>query len=210
MELVTCLLLVRHAETDMAGRFCGHSDPELNERGRQQLAGLVNGLSEHTIRRVFASDLRRARQTAEAIAQHFGAELHIRPGLREIHFGLWEGLSWTEIAARDPVLAKNWAEGYPDSTAPGGEAFQQFKSRVRGEIAFLLGQAMKLPIAVVTHAGFICAVLMNWCRVSEQQAWDRTRDYASVVALDTNHIDKAIMEDSDHERSEARAQRDNL
>lgn len=209
MERVTGLLLIRHAETDMADWFCGHSDPELNERGRQQLTGLVNMLCEHTIHRVVTSDLRRARKTAEAIAQHFGAELHIRPGLREIHFGLWEGLSWTEIAAHDPVLAKNWAEGYPNSTAPGGESFQQFKSRVRREMAFLLGQAMKLPIAVVTHAGFIRAVLMNWCRVSEQQAWDRTRNYASVVALDTNHINRAEIEDSDCQRSEARAGRGN-
>jgi alpha-ribazole phosphatase/probable phosphoglycerate mutase len=191
------LLLVRHVETDMAGRFCGHSDPELNERGRQQLAGLLNRLSEHSIRRVYSSDLRRARQTAEAIAKHFRAELQVRPGLREIHFGLWEGLSWNEIEVRDPVLAKNWATNHPNSTAPGGESSQQFASRVRREIAFLLAEATKSPIAAVAHAGFIRVVLTNWCGVSEQEAWDRTKEYGSIVAFDTSHTDRAGIEDSD-------------
>jgi alpha-ribazole phosphatase len=185
---VTYLLLVRHAETDMAGRFCGHCDPELNERGRRQLAGLVNMLSEHAIYRVYTSDLRRAQQTTEAIATHFGTGLHVRPGLREIHFGLWEGLSWNEIQVRDPALAKSWADEHPNSTAPGGESLQQFESRVRSEMAFLLGEVTKSPIAVSTHAGFIRAVLTNWCRVSEQEAWNRTKDYGSIVALDSDLI----------------------
>ncbi len=183
----------------MAGRFCGASDPELNERGHQQLAGLVTRMSEHAIRQVYTSDLRRSQQTAEAIAKRFGAGLHVRPGLREIHFGLWEGLSWSEIEARDPAGAKRWAEEYPNSTAPGGESFQQFESRVRREIAFLLGEATKSPIAVVTHAGFIRVVLMYRCRMSAQEAWDRTKDYGSVVAIDTNHIDVAGIEESNSE-----------
>lgn len=185
---MTQLLLIRHADTDLAGRFCGQSDPDLNERGRQQLAGLVNRLSRHAIRGLYTSDLRRARRTAEAIARHFGMGLHVRPGLREIHFGLWEGLSWNEIEVLDPVLAKGWAEMYPNSTAPGGEPFQQFASRVRQETTFLLGQGANSPIAVVTHAGFIRVVLKRWCRISEQDAWDQTKDYGSIVALDTNHI----------------------
>jgi alpha-ribazole phosphatase len=170
----------------MAGRFCGHSDPELNERGRQQLSGLVNTLSGYAIGRVYTSDLRRAQQTAEVIARHFGADLLVRPGLREIHFGLWEGLSWNEIEGRDPVLAKHWAEEYPNSSAPGGEPFQQFASRVRRETAWLLAEAAESPIAVVAHAGFNRVVLTKWCRVSAQEAWDRTKDYGCVVALDTN------------------------
>ena len=203
---MTHLFLVRHAETDMAGRFCGHSDPELNEQGRQQLAGLVNRLSQHAIRRVYTSDLRRARQTAESIARHFGAGLHVRPGLREIHFGLWEGLSWKEIVLRDPVLAKKWAEEYPDSTAPEAEPFPQFEARVHIETAFLLGEAPESPIAVVTHAGFIRIVLTKWCRISEQDAWDRTNDYGSVVVLDTNQIDGTRDESSDSVRPRIRAE----
>lgn len=181
---MTNLLLIRHAETDMAGRFCGHSDPELNERGRRQLSGLLNALSGQSIRRVYTSDLRRARQTAEAVAEHFGAELEIRPGLREIHFGLWEGLSWSEIEARDPAIARKWVEEYPNSTAPGGELIQNFERRVRKEIAFLLQQATQAPVAAVGHAGFIRLALAMRGSVSERAAWAQTKDYAAVVTLE--------------------------
>jgi alpha-ribazole phosphatase len=190
------LLLIRHAETEMAGRFCGHSDPELNERGHQQLAGVVERLSEYAIRRIYTSDLRRARQTAEAIAAHFGMGFEVRPGLREIHFGLWEGLSWSEIEACDPVLAKSWAERYPNFTAPGGESLQQFERRVRAESAFLFAAATESPIAVVAHAGFMRVLLTSFYGVLEEEAWKLTKEYGSVVALDTNLIRKFTVAES--------------
>jgi alpha-ribazole phosphatase len=190
------LLLIRHAETDMAGRFCGHSDPELNQRGRQQLAGVVDRLSEYAIRRIYTSDLRRARQTAEAIALHFGIGFEVRPGLREIQFGLWDGLSWSEIEARDPVLAKSWAERYPNSTAPGGESLRQFERRVRAESAFLFAAATECPIAIVAHAGFIRVLLTNFYGVLEEEAWKLTKEYGSIVALDTNLIRKFTVAES--------------
>jgi alpha-ribazole phosphatase/probable phosphoglycerate mutase len=198
---MTNLVLIRHAETDMAGRFCGHSDPELNQRGRGQLPGMLNALSEQAIRRVYTSDLRRARQTAEAVAEHFGAELYLRPGLREIHFGLWEGLSWREIEGRDPALARRWAQEYPNSTAPGGELFLRFVSRVHREILFLQQEAAKLPIAVVTHAGFIRVALTSLFGMSELEAWDRVKEYGSIIALDTNHIARTRIENSGPLRS---------
>ncbi len=54
------VLFIRHAETEMAGRFCGHSDPELNAQGRMQLAALTQLLSAEPIDTVYSSDLRRA------------------------------------------------------------------------------------------------------------------------------------------------------
>jgi alpha-ribazole phosphatase len=184
LEFVKNLFLVRHAETAMAGRFCGHSDPELNERGRQQLARIVNELTGHAIRRIYTSDLRRARDTADAIASHFEIGLEIRPGLREIHFGLWEGLSWSQIETRDPTEAKRWAEQYPAVTAPGGESMQQFERRVRTESAFLFARASECPIAVVAHAGVIRVLLTVFYGTSEEGAWSLTREHGSIVALD--------------------------
>ena len=187
---MTHFLLIRHAETDMAGRFCGHSDPEINQQGQRQLVRLVNTLSEYATQRVYTSDLRRALQTAEAIAERFGTELCVRPGLREIHSGQWEGLSWNEIEIREPALAKNWVAAYPNVTAPGGESFQHFQERVRGEIAFLIAEATESSIAVVTHAGFIRVALTTLCGLSQQEAWNQTIEYASIV-LDNNLLDKA-------------------
>jgi alpha-ribazole phosphatase/probable phosphoglycerate mutase len=176
------LIFVRHAETDMAGRFCGHSNPELNERGRAQLPGLSEKLEGNEFRKIFTSDLARARQTAEAIAAHFGIEVSERPGLREIYFGDWEGLSWREIEARDPVAAKRWINGYPHVPAPGGESFLDFQARARHESCFLRQQALQWPILVVTHAGFLRVALPIF-RKQKRDIRELTEEYASVTPI---------------------------
>ena len=107
------LLFIRHAETDMAGTFCGHSDPELNARGRAQLAELIHRMSAENIGVVYSSDLRRAFATGSAIAAAFGIDCHVRPALREINFGQWEGLTWKEIERRDETYARRWIAEYP-------------------------------------------------------------------------------------------------
>ena len=85
------LLFIRHAETDMAGTFCGHSDPELNARGRAQVGELIDRLRTEEIGVVYTSDLRRAHATGMAIAEAFAVDCHVRSALREINFGQWEG-----------------------------------------------------------------------------------------------------------------------
>jgi len=163
LDEVSHILFVRHAETDMAGRFCGHLDPALNDRGRAQLPRLLEQLRqrrfERRFERIFSSDLTRARQTAEAVAHPSGLEVVCRPGLREISFGDWEGLSWTEIEMRDPELARRWVEEYPHFPAPGGETFECFRMRVRTEIEFLTDRTEQSSAVVVTHAGFLRVAL---------------------------------------------------
>jgi alpha-ribazole phosphatase len=176
-------LLIRHAETDMIGTFCGHSDPELNDNGRGQLPGLIKALSSYPIQRVYTSDLRRAKQTAEAIARHFRAEVCLRHGLREIDFGLWDGLSWEEIESRDPATARNWVESYPNDTAPQGEPFRVFQERVCKEVESLLAEAPGPYVVVVTHAGFIHVVLTLLCRFPELDALRLTQASASVTMV---------------------------
>jgi alpha-ribazole phosphatase len=99
------LLLIRHAETDMAGTFCGHSDPEINSRGQDQISDLIKKLAGEKIGLVCTSDLRRAVTTAKAIATYFNVDCQAHPALREINFGRWEGLAWREIEERDPHYA---------------------------------------------------------------------------------------------------------
>jgi alpha-ribazole phosphatase/probable phosphoglycerate mutase len=176
------ILFVRHAETDMAGRFCGQSDPSLNSRGRAQLPRLVEQLTHREFERIFTSDLTRARQTAEAIAQHFGLEVVCRPGLREISFGDWEGLSWTEIEMRDPELARRWAEEYPYFPAPGGETFECFRTRVRTEIEFLAERAEQSPAVVVTHAGFLRVAF------ERSRGIDWPTDYAAIIQVERSDL----------------------
>jgi len=177
------LLFLRHAETDMAGAFCGHSDPELNARGRAQVGELINRLRTEEIGLVYTSDLRRAHTTGMAIAEAFGVGCHVRSALREIDFGQWEGTTWEEIERRDDAYSRRWLAEYPRLPAPDGESFPGFEQRVLDEVKFLSLEAAAADccIAVVTHAGVLRTVLCALHGCSEDNAWEQTRSYCSIV-----------------------------
>jgi alpha-ribazole phosphatase/probable phosphoglycerate mutase len=175
------LLFIRHAATDLAGTFCGHADPPINALGQLQIAGLVASLASTPIRAVTSSDLQRAVATAQAIADDHAAPLTIRPALREISFGDWEGLRWADIEARDPVFANEWMSRFPELPTPGGERFVDFEARILHEVDLLLPLAQDSLIAVVTHAGVLRVVLQSLLGCTAQQAWERTGTYCCTV-----------------------------
>jgi alpha-ribazole phosphatase len=175
------ILFIRHAETDMAGTFCGHSNPSLNARGRAQLSELMITLNTEDIGEIYASDLLRAQETGQEIARCFAIECHLRPPLREIDFGQWEGLTWEEIEQSDLVYAQRWVAEYPNLSAPGGERFDDFERRVLNEIEALAIKTKGHGVAVVTHAGVLRTVLCRLLKCSEEEAWRQTRSYCSIV-----------------------------
>jgi alpha-ribazole phosphatase/probable phosphoglycerate mutase len=171
------LLFIRHAETDMAGTFCGHSDPPVNQRGCAQIEELLGTLADESVGAIYSSDLARARTTANAIGIAFRLSPIAMPALREIGFGEWEGLSWQQIEARDAVYARRWSEAYPHMPAPGGESFEAFRARVTGAVEHLLSLADGSKIAVVTHAGVMRVALRVFCGLDEKEAWEQTKSY---------------------------------
>jgi alpha-ribazole phosphatase len=182
------LLFIRHAETDLAGTFCGQSDPPVNARGHQQIQALLQQLAHESIDAIYSSDLSRAVTTAQAVAQAFRTPATTSPNLREIHFGQWEGLTWSEIEHRDAAYARQWTESFPHMPAPGGELFAQFESRVRTEVDRLLLLAQDRRIAVVAHAGVMRLVLQTYCGCTTQESWDKTASYCCTFTCATSSI----------------------
>ena len=176
-----CILL-RHGETAMAGLFCGHSDPPLSDAGRAQIELAASMLDERP-NAIYASDLKRARQSAELIASHFDLPVHLRPGLREISFGAWEGLSWKQIEQGFPADAHAWMERYPQGVIPAGEPYDTLRIRVQKEMAFLLGEAEVHPLIAVTHDGVIRTALTELYSFTHSEAHRCSAQYASIVPI---------------------------
>lgn len=176
-----CVLL-RHGETAMAGRFCGHSDPPLIDAGRQQIE---QAASQLRIRPdvIYTSDLNRARQSAEVLASKFGIPVLIRPGLREIGFGDWEGLSWHEIEEQFPVESRQWIASYPYGSIPFGEPYEEFRKRVLEEMAFLSAESESRSLVAVTHAGFMTTALSEIYAYTRTEAHRCSVQYGSVVPI---------------------------
>jgi alpha-ribazole phosphatase len=182
------IVLIRHANTDMVGRFCGHSDPALNAIGERQAIFVAEEVSKLGIGRICSSDLRRASQTAAAIAQRTGIAVDYLKELREIHFGQWEGLAWQEIELRFPEEADSWLREFPLQSAPDGETYTAFRERIDTAIATLLRETADMTTAVVTHGGVMRYALTEFFSFAEAEAWTRTvRPGATVIAANPAH-----------------------
>jgi probable phosphoglycerate mutase len=149
------LYLVRHGETDWnaVGRLQGSSDIPLNDRGRAQALSLAAHLSHHGVERVWTSDLSRARETGAVIAAHLGlAAPVVEADLRERRFGVFEGLTRDEIAARYPV---EWRAWHDKTVMPeGGESREASVARLAGALERLWEQTIGTSL-VVSHGGIM-------------------------------------------------------
>lgn len=180
-------ILIRHGATDMAGRFCGHSDPPLNDAGHSQIEGAV-AILPTVLQVVYTSDLLRARESAESLAGYFSAPLIVRPGLREICFGEWEGLSWQEVERRFPRESAVWLDHFPAGMIPSGEPYDSFVERVKHETDFLTAQAQSHALVAVTHGGFIRTVLTEIYNVPSSEAFRLTAEYGAIIDLSRPHF----------------------
>jgi broad specificity phosphatase PhoE len=154
---VTTLLLTRHGETDWNAehRWQGHSDPPLNERGREQARELADTLDGVDV--IYASDLARARETAEILGRRLGLEVRLEPRLRERSFGAWEGKTWEELEERFAEALDRWRSGEthgPDDAEP----YQDFSRRVESFLEDILARHPQEKVLVVGHGGSVRAI----------------------------------------------------
>jgi phosphoserine phosphatase len=185
LPATTCrLLLVRHATAEGNGRFQGHRDVSLTSSGRRELGLLCEKCSRFPVRAVYSSDLRRARQTAEAVARNLGLEVDVRPDLREMHFGQWERLSWNQIARRFPRLAASWMERFPRQAIPGAEPFGQFKKRIAAGVGKIVAANRGQCALIVTHAGVIRFTLGKILGLPARNLFRLAQDSCAINVID--------------------------
>lgn len=155
---LTTILLARHGESDwnQARRWQGWADRPLTERGREQAGALAERLAEIPLDAVLASDLRRARETAEAVARAQGLDVVVDPDLREVDVGSWSGLTATEAASLFPEAFLRWrdgAAGWED-----GESYERMSSRVLAAVRRIATTHEHGRVLVVSHGGPIRAI----------------------------------------------------
>jgi alpha-ribazole phosphatase len=185
LPATTCrILLVRHATAQGNGRFQGQRDVSLTPAGRRELNRLWEKCSRYPVRAVYSSDLRRARQTAEAVARKLGLNVEMQPELREMHFGQWEGLAWKQIARRFPKLAALWIERFPRQPIPGGESLRDFQKRIGAAIRKIVADNRGRCALVVTHAGVIRFTLARALGLPARNVFRLAQDSCAVNVID--------------------------
>jgi broad specificity phosphatase PhoE len=183
---MTQLCLVRHGQTDWnrIGRYQGQSDVPLNTNGHAQAAVLATQLKEQVFTAIYASDLMRARETAEPIAKEVGLPVQIDIRLREIHQGEWEGQLVDDIKAR---YADLWAQrtGDPASVRPpGGETVGEVAARVHAALDDIARLHPTGAVLVVSHGLSIATAICRARGIPVGQAYTVIPDNIQLVWME--------------------------
>ncbi|MEV4284041.1 bifunctional RNase H/acid phosphatase [Nonomuraea bangladeshensis] len=153
-RIATSLLLLRHGETELSleRRFSGLGDPELTPNGLSQAEAAAVRLSREPYRPdvIVSSPLKRARQTAAAVAARTGLDVEVDDELREADFGEWEGHTFTEVQRRWPAELTAWLAD-PEAAPPGGESFAAAARRVQGAGERLVERYEGKTVLAVSH-----------------------------------------------------------
>lgn len=145
------IVLLRHGKTEsnLKGYFAGSLDNELCREGREQIAGLKEVLHKVKFDCVYCSPLKRAIETAEILEVNYTTD----DRLREMNFGLFEGLSYKEISNRYPIESDEWKKDFVNYRTPEGESLLDVYNRAKSFIEDIKGKHQK--ILVITHQGVI-------------------------------------------------------
>ncbi len=151
------MLAIRHGETawNVDTRIQGQLDIGLNEIGHWQAGRLAQALAGEPISAIYASDLGRAHETAMAISRVTGVPVVAEPGLRERHFGEFQGRTFADIEAALPEQALRWRIRDPDFAPSGGESLKQLRERVVSTAQTLAAQHPGELIVMVGHGGVL-------------------------------------------------------
>jgi 2,3-bisphosphoglycerate-dependent phosphoglycerate mutase len=160
MSGTTEFIVVRHGETawNAQGRIQGHLDSPLNEEGLAQALLLSDRLAREPFSQLYSSDLGRALQTVQPIADHTGHRVLTDARLRERNLGVFQGLTGAECEHRFPEHYARFRERDPDHVIPGGESARQVYERVTAAFTALAREQAGARVVVVTHGGVLDAL----------------------------------------------------
>lgn len=180
------LTLVRHGETEWNAqrRYQGHADVPLSAIGLRQAELVAERLAGEKFDAIYASDLKRASQTASHISEKVGLPFLAEPRLREMSFGVLEGLRWEEAEEKFPEMLKAWLDDY-NHPPEGGESMDIFLARIAAFREDLLARHTSQNILLVAHGGTLNELIRSCLEVPNEKRWTFafSMDNASISEL---------------------------
>lgn len=173
------IIFVRHGQTNenAANQYLGHSNPVLNEIGRQQITHFTKIFPEHFCDKItsfYCSDLRRTQESAKMIGESLNLTTPtLTSAIREMHFGDFELLTYEQIMAADSALAMAWIDNPFELAPPNGETLMALGERFDTWLEQLLAQSAEDEnILVVCHGGPIRWFRSKWLLGNPKMFWE--------------------------------------
>lgn len=185
--LATTVDLIRHGEPVGGGRFRGHSDDPLSERGWAQMRDAVGAYRPWSA--VVSSPLKRCHAFAEELSARHGLPLETDGRWKEIGFGGWEGRTAEELLATDAErLTRFWRDPIAHAP-PGGEPFAAFHARVLSAWNDLLMRHAGRHVLLIGHAGVIRMIVRQVLDVPLDRLFRIEVPNAAVTRVRIDHTE---------------------
>lgn len=193
---MTCrIYFVRHGETSWNAimKIQGHSDVLLSDRGREQAVMLSQRLASEKINCFYSSDLARAYETARIIAQPHGMDVITTPALRELNFGVWEGMTAKEIEEAYPGQIKSWWTNPLNTRILQGEKLSEMVERCVNEVKNIIKKHDNETVLVVAHGGAIRSIICSMLGINLNKQWRLHLDNACLNLVDFPQWERGIL-----------------
>jgi broad specificity phosphatase PhoE len=195
------LILVRHGETEwnVQRRYQGQTDVPLSAVGRRQAELLAEGIAGQKVNRIYSSDLERSMQTANAISEKTSLSVILESRLREMNFGVLEGLTFDEGQAKYPEMIAAWLEDY-NQPPQGGEKLDEFTARIVSLLDDLKQNHNNEVVLLVAHGGSLGELLRLALGLSPEgrQYFEMENASLSEIILYEEHVSLRKLNDTCH------------
>lgn len=154
-EPSTTIIFIRHGETDYPEDkiYSENNGPLLNEGGRRQAERLGEWIKGEDIAAILVSPSKRTTETAIPIVKTLGLEYKVLDELKERGFGIWEGLTFSEIENQYPDGLNRWKKDPIHYTPENGESIIDLQKRVNYVVQYAVEEYKGKKIIAVTHMG---------------------------------------------------------
>jgi broad specificity phosphatase PhoE len=185
------LYLLRHGETtySQSGAHCGWIDPDLTPIGQTMAAQFAQAYRSTPWAGVYCSPMKRAIATAQPLCFAIDRPPEIRIGLKEIHYGDWEGKTLDEVLAQSPDSYQRWVAEPAWNAPDGGETGLQVANRSLAVVGEITHKHSDGNVLLVSHKATIRIILCNLLGIEQGRYRDRLDIPAcsvSVVTMKTN------------------------
>lgn len=178
------IILARHGETEwnVGEIFRGRADMSLNETGIKQAELLAEYLRDFKIDAIYSSPMLRAIATAGAIVKYHKLKVNITPGLTDLDFGDWQGLSLQKVKDMSPELYTAWINSPHLAKIPNGESLDDVRNRARAVVDEVIARHSGTVVLVahrVVNKVLICALL----GLDNSHFWNIKQDTCGITTF---------------------------
>lgn len=183
----TRIFLIRHGDTideESKKVYKGSIDIPLSEKGIVRIRRVSQFLSRFKIDYIYTSTLSRSIDTGRIIAEQQGLPIEATSAFNEIHFGVWEGLSFDEIRVKYPKELELWLKDIETYPPPDGEQIRDAQSRAVRKFYEIIDKHKEQTIGIVSHSGILRLIISSILDLRMSMLFKISQDYGCIDMID--------------------------